>query len=201
MNLRTSGEDEATGAAASGWIGDQFGLICRGAQLRSRSVGLLGVFLGLVEFAGWDLSLFHSYSSLLLRSLLFFFPDRERLQRCLVLEWLQGKAKCLTCIFYLLCCLFPDLHTSPCTFYLHFFLIHLWIFTPFIRVLALYLAISLHSFHFPHLPLRPHWLLPPLLSPTFLSFLLPSLLSSFSSCHLPIPTGRGCSPLTWPLRP
>lgn len=81
MNRKTSGEDEAMGAAASGWIRDQFWLICLGAQLRSRSVGLLGVFFGLVEFAGWDLSLFHSSSSssLLLRSLLFFFPDRERL--------------------------------------------------------------------------------------------------------------------------
>lgn len=117
MNLRMLGENEAMGAAASGWIRDQFGLICRGAQLRSRSVGLLVVFLGWWSFpAGISL-----YFTLLLCSLLFFFPDRERLQRCLVLEWLQGKPKCLTCIFYLLCCLFPNLHTSPCTFYLHFF--------------------------------------------------------------------------------
>lgn len=41
------------------------------------------------------------------------FIDRERLQLCPVLEWLEGKPKCLTCIFFLLYCLFPNFHTSP----------------------------------------------------------------------------------------
>lgn len=76
MNLRTSGENEAMDAEASGRIRDKFGLICRGAQLRSCSVGLLGVFLGWWSLpAGISLYFTSLYftSSLLLRSLLFSF--------------------------------------------------------------------------------------------------------------------------------
>lgn len=72
MNLRTSGEDEAMGSAAPGFIRDQFGLICRGAQLRSRNVGLLGVFLG-----WWSLptgiSLYFTLLLLLFFSVLYYF--------------------------------------------------------------------------------------------------------------------------------
>lgn len=108
-----------------------------------------------------------------------FFPDRERLQRCLVLEWLQGKPKCLTCIFYLLCCLFPDLHTSPCTFYLNFFefiseflplssvycpLTSPSVYTPFIFPIFLYVLICCFPLSFLH-----HF---------FLSFCLPFFLPS-----------------------
>lgn len=72
-----------------------------GAQLRSRGA-LLWVFL-----AGGVYRL--GFLSLSLTSCLPLAPslDRERLQHGAVWEWLQGKPKCLTCIFFLLCCLPP----------------------------------------------------------------------------------------------
>lgn len=86
----------------------------RGAQLRSRGA-LLGVFGWWSLQAGISLYFF-------LFSLCSFlcFIDRERLQRCPVLEWLEGKPKCLTCIFFLLYCLSPNFHTSPCLFLIFF---------------------------------------------------------------------------------
>lgn len=106
----------------------------RGAQLRSRGA-LLGVF-GL-----WSLQVGVSlYFFLFSLCSLLCFTDRERLQRCPVLEWLEGKPKCLTCIFFLLYCLPPNFHTSPClflfffsTFALLFLLFHLY-FLPFSSV-------------------------------------------------------------------
>lgn len=83
----------------------------RAAQLWSR-----GALLGVVGW--WSLQAGISLYFFLFSLCSFHcFIDRERPQRCPVLEWLDGKPKCLTCIFFLLYCLFPNFHTSPCLFF------------------------------------------------------------------------------------
>jgi len=136
-----------------------------------------------------------------------------------------GETNCLTCTSFLLCRLSssstpPDLHTSLSLFKnlnLLFLLFHFqFLFTFIIRLLFFYLAICCYLFS------RLHFLTFSLshFSPSACSFMssynssldaCTSLLSPPFSCllfistplsrapSLPIPTGRGCSPLTWPL--
>lgn len=107
-----------------------------------------------------------------------FSAGGERLQRCLVLEWLEGKPKCLTCIFYLLCCLSPppNLHTSFCPFLKIIFILN-----PSLS--SVYHPATVPSVYSPFNFPRPHWLLSSLLiSPSCLSFP-----SSLSLLHPPPP--------------
>lgn len=127
--------------ATPGWIG-VFLAECRGAQLRSRGA-LLGVF-------GWDLSLFLPLSYFFSLCSLLCCIDRERLQHCPVLEWLQGKPECLT-LHFLPSVLFipqPSHLSLSFLFNLHSVVSSLpsLIFTFLICVSSLSLAICLHSF-------------------------------------------------------
>lgn len=90
---------------------------CPGAHLQSCCV--VASSFGLWCCAGWGLSLFLTTS--LVFSFCSLFPLREKLQCCLVLEWLQGKTNISLAFssFCAVCSSSPD--TPFCYFYLFFY--------------------------------------------------------------------------------
>lgn len=179
--------------------------------------GCTAVVLQCVAWSFWlvelcrlgTLSMSFSFSRL---SSVLLLIDRERLQRCPVLEWLLGKpivslafsSFCAVCpppkpapllVFLTSICCFL---CSPSSIFFHLphpcivpFLHHLFSLYSFICITLSFSSICL--FLYPLLLL----LFLHLFSLLFLKFLFYSSLPY----RLPIPTGRGCSPLTWPLRP
>lgn len=109
---------------------------------------------------------------------LLVFADRET-PTLPVFEWLQGKTKCLTCIFFLLCCLSSKPITFPCL--LHFNLLFLLFHLQFLYLRLYFVLFPFHFFGLSSLlSICPFYFLSQLfiwccpLSPPLLSFLCPS---------------------------
>lgn len=180
-------------------------------NVRVHSCGFCGLSLEVFGWwicTGWELFLFLS----LVFFLFSLFIDRKRLQHCPVLEWLQGKPN-VSLAFSSFCAVYPPQppHLSVsflssiscffCSISIFYLPRHSFCFcltsslSHFSPSVCSYMSSYNSSFGAFTSPLSP----PFLSSSSSLFFFFFSLL--LSPCRLPIPTGRGCSPLTWLLRP
>lgn len=114
----------------------------------------------------------------------------------------SGETKCLTCIFFLLCCLSPPPPKPPhlLPFVILFFYLQSVVSSVPFQILYLPTSSLSHFSLFACSFISSFGAFTPPLSPPFSVSVFFFLSSSSLPCRLPIPTGRGCSPLTWPLR-
>lgn len=172
-----------------------------GAHLQSLCVVALS--FGWWSCSSWGISLF--LTIFLAFSFCFFFPHRERLQHCPVLEWLQGKPN-VSLAFSSFCAVCPS---NPSTSFMSFFIFDLTSRMFHLQFLVCLLShftfpLSFFVFFYSLFLISSHYLSPAptlYLVPLLALFSFPCVLLLPLSCRLFIPTGRGYSPLTWPLRP